>query len=480
MRVYKRKYQKDGKTLKYRRWYIDFRDANFSRQDLPAFTDKHQSEKLAEKVELLVACNQNKEPLGKELSNWLICLPKDILKNLVKYGLIDESKVNFTKPLKEHLQDFKNSIAAGSSTAQAKQVTSRAKRVINGCKFRYMNDIEPVKVERWLSQQRQDDTSKQMSNFLLAAIKQFCKWLVDNGIAKDNPLKILKELPIAEEDIIHPRRALTTDEVRRLISATIDSGDYRGIPGRERILIYLLGSEDGLRANEIRTLTVSDFDFKNKVKTVTVRAENAKNRKKRVKPLKPKTAELIKSFLSLKLPHTRAFRVPEKAYLMLKADLKRAGIPYKDEQGRYADFHSLRHTFATMLANSGIHPKTAQQLLGHSDVNTTLNTYTHSDIEAEQLAVNALPDFLAPRNDAVKATGTDSKTVENCSSACSTFLGRKNENELEKTGKLENSNYNDVLDSEHKSKIFVKAPVAQLDRASVYGTEGWGFESLQA
>jgi integrase len=40
--------------------------------------------------------------------------------------------------------------------------------------------------------------------------------------------------------------------------------------------------------------------------------------------------------------------------------------------------HSLRHTFATTLADKGVHPSTAQKVLGHSDIRMTLAIYTHA------------------------------------------------------------------------------------------------------
>ena len=50
--------------------------------------------------------------------------------------------------------------------------------------------------------------------------------------------------------------------------------------------------------------------------------------------------------------------------------------------------HDLRHSNATALIQAGVNPRVVQQRLGHSDVNITLNTYTHvlpeMDMEAAQ------------------------------------------------------------------------------------------------
>ena len=51
-------------------------------------------------------------------------------------------------------------------------------------------------------------------------------------------------------------------------------------------------------------------------------------------------------------------------------------------------FHDLRHSNATALIQAGVNPRVVQQRLGHSDVNITLNTYTHvlpeMDMDAAQ------------------------------------------------------------------------------------------------
>lgn len=56
--------------------------------------------------------------------------------------------------------------------------------------------------------------------------------------------------------------------------------------------------------------------------------------------------------------------------------------------------HQLRHTYATLLYRSGIDAKTAQGLLGHSDVQTTLNIYTDIAEDIKKISVDKLNQFL--------------------------------------------------------------------------------------
>ena len=86
---------------------------------------------------------------------------------------------------------------------------------------------------------------------------------------------------------------------------------------------------------------------------------------------------------------------------MLKRDLQNAGLDYIDETGRYFDFHSLRGETGTLLAAANVKPKTAQEILRHSDVNLAMNIYTHSLTGQNAQAVESLPD-LSPYEPAIK------------------------------------------------------------------------------
>ena len=74
-----------------------------------------------------------------------------------------------------------------------------------------------------------------------------------------------------------------------------------------------------------------------------------------------------------------------------------------------ADFHALRHTFITNLANSGSHPKVAQILARHSTITLTMDRYTHSMWEQLTDALAKLPDLGRPIDQQARATGTEGK-----------------------------------------------------------------------
>ena len=77
-----------------------------------------------------------------------------------------------------------------------------------------------------------------------------------------------------------------------------------------------------------------------------------------------------------------------------KALLKRVGVPYRN-------FHALRHTYATRCIEQGIDAKSVSELLGHSDVRTTLRLYVHASMDYKCKAVEAIgflnsADIYAP------------------------------------------------------------------------------------
>ena len=67
--------------------------------------------------------------------------------------------------------------------------------------------------------------------------------------------------------------------------------------------------------------------------------------------------------------------------------MKSAGI----EQRR---FHDLRHSCGTFLTSRNVHPRVVMQILGHSQISTTMNTYSHVDLETMSDALDAITDLF--------------------------------------------------------------------------------------
>lgn len=62
-------------------------------------------------------------------------------------------------------------------------------------------------------------------------------------------------------------------------------------------------------------------------------------------------------------------------------------------------FHDLRHSCASLLYGSGVSIKDIQEWLGHSDISTTLNIYTHLDYMSKVSSANAIIGILPGENE---------------------------------------------------------------------------------
>ena len=78
-------------------------------------------------------------------------------------------------------------------------------------------------------------------------------------------------------------------------------------------------------------------------------------------------------------------RVMQKHYKQL---LEKSGV--KD-----ADFHATRRTFATRCAEKGVDAKTLSELMGHSDISTTLRYYVHPSMSHKEESIKLLTDLFA-------------------------------------------------------------------------------------
>ncbi len=390
MRISKLKYKdkRTGKIKMCRCWHIGFVDNQQIRRRLSAFTNKAESKYAGDRITDILALNANGRELSPEIQCWLGNIPEKMRDKLVEFGLIKGSQ-NLRKTLAEHIEGFRDYLAKKERAEKHIRATiSCLQRLFDGCGFTHWNDIAGDKIIDYLSEQRDGGKGigKRTFNGYVKAAKYFCKWLAKQ-LNTISPIAYLDGLDNEATDIRHARRAATPDELRRLLEATKQGRKRYGLSGYERWLLYWFASETGLRANEIRTLTVDRFDFENK--TVTVDAAYSKHKRQDIVPLRAALASELQSYFAGKLPTAKAFHVADKPGIMIQADLADAKIPYLDSGG-YFDFHSLRHTFITNLKNA---PSRVAQSLARHQSSAMTDRYTHPQLHDERAAIEDLPDI---------------------------------------------------------------------------------------
>jgi integrase len=182
---------------------------------------------------------------------------------------------------------------------------------------------------------------------------------------------------------------LDEEQVKRLLGAAV---------GDRLEALYVLAVTTGMRSGELLGLKWEDIDLRAGTLRVRRTVFNGK-------VSEPKTA---KSRRSIKLTRSsvRALQghpvVGEWVFCTgvgttisvhnfhnrsWRPLLRKAGLPQ-------IRFHDLRHTCATLLLTKGVHPKVVQELLGHSSIAITLDTYSHVLPNMQGEAVRAMEDMV--------------------------------------------------------------------------------------
>lgn len=299
-------------------------------------------------------------------------------------GLGDPHKEHADRPLSEHLDDWRQVLAAKRTPKHVSETVQSARDVLAGCRMRLWRELTHARVEMWITAPTQREKSVAWRNRRLRAIKSFAVWMVDGDRASVNPLARIKLDYIgARAERTKFRHALSDDDMRSLLSSTES----------DRRMLYLAAVSTGFRANELRTLTVDALDVDDC--TITVEAAYSKHRRRDVQPITPGFAYELAEYLAGRRADDLMFPTmprPESLAVVLREDATAAGI-----DAATLDFHCLRHTFITRLARADVHPRTAQDLARHSKVELTLAVYTHVGRGQLSAALDQLSD-LSERN----------------------------------------------------------------------------------
>jgi integrase len=313
-------------------------------------------------------------------------------------GLADRYAAHRDRPLADHLDDFAGHLRAkDKSPKHVRQTTNRVRAILKGCKFERVDDLSDLLLGNWLADERAAGRiGPKTSNYYLRDMKQFLRWMARGRMEKGHPCLDVEPVR-AGHDIRRARRELAVPELLAVFDAARGSAvAFRGMTGADRYHLYLTACGTGFRVQELASLTPESFRLDDRPPTATVKGRIDKRRRKATQPLPAGVVSALRDYLRGKRPGERIWPKTwwRRAAEMLQLDLTTAGVPYSvpgpDGTPLYADFHALRHTFITYLANAGVSPKVAQEMARHSDIRLTMNVYTHASADAMADAANRL------------------------------------------------------------------------------------------
>lgn len=372
----------------------------------------------------------------------------------VKSGMISKQELRMLEcrnaPISVHFDDYMQhlevkTVRGRSLCKDHKQgLRHRLRRIIDDCGMKTFEDITVEKLELWMMNAKESGKSPRTINTYRSAILTFCHWAVRYKRLSNNPLANLFKAD-ESQDIRHARRALTKEEVARLLKVTqlrpvaeygraivklprergkrtawmrepltwdnIDVAYQRGVEalskeqgknalerymklGRQRKLQYRLLLTTGMRRSELKAVTPDRLLLNGVTPSLSLPCTVTKNGKAATLPLRPGIAAELKKWIDEMgiLPTDRVFD-PILEIKVFDLDIAPAGIAKRDERGRFVDIHALRHTFGTHLALAGVPPRIAMAAMRHSKIDLTMNIYTDPVLLDVAGAINALPDF---------------------------------------------------------------------------------------
>ncbi|MBM7556831.1 tyrosine-type recombinase/integrase [Halanaerobacter jeridensis] len=323
---------------------------------------------------------------------------------------IEDTEETVGSYLKEWLRNYKHNLAP--STYESYDIIINS-HLIPALGQKKLSELGPQDIERYQAQKlssgrkdgKQGGLSTRTVQYHHRVLSKALKKAEKYNLIRENPAKLV-QAPTPNTPEINP---LSKDEVNKLLDQA---------EGFAHDLIYL-GVKTGMRRGELLALRWSDIDFENK--KITVRQSMTKVTGEELSFNKPKTKssqrpiqiddEIITMLKKRKAKqeeykekfgnkydnqHKLVFRKNNgKPFLPQYATKMFNQVAEAAELGEFR-LHDLRHTHATLMLKSEVHPKIVQERLGHSSITQTLDTYSHVIPSMQKEAVdkfNANFDF---------------------------------------------------------------------------------------
>ncbi len=263
----------------------------------------------------------------------------------------------------------KNTLAAYRLDLEKYVKSLAGKGVVNA------DAVRPEHITGFLQALKKSDLSTSSICRNLAAVKMFHRFLVRDGLAKEDPTSLVDT----------PKQWTRIPEVltQKEMEAILQAAQAKGKNHKRDYAMLELFYASGMRVSEMVGLKVASVNLQ----AGFVRAIG-KGSKERIIPVGRKAREAIAYYCghirpkSLKTAESDALFLSQQgkkmsrvmAWKIIKQYARLAGIKKNIKP------HTLRHTFATHLLEHGADLRSVQEMLGHADIATT-QIYTHVDKE---------------------------------------------------------------------------------------------------
>jgi integrase/recombinase XerC len=243
-----------------------------------------------------------------------------------------------------------------------------------------VKDIDHLTIREWMAKLHGLNKKKTSIARKLASLRTFFQFLIREGVVENNPAKLVAT-PRVERKL--PNHLSMEDAVRFIEAPDLETDLGR----RDRAILEFLYAT-GMRVGELVNLNLKDIDFREKLVRVT-----GKRKKQRILPFgEPALQSLMyylnetrADFLANCPPAERDEQAVFLNYQGTRITTRSVGRMIDKYIKEVADIHdisphSLRHSFATHLLDSGADLRDIQELLGHARLSTT-QIYTHVSME---------------------------------------------------------------------------------------------------
>jgi len=294
----------------------------------------------------------------------------DFLLYLVTQNYSEETVYNYERDLKQ-LHDF--------LTEMKKRFKDLDKGLINQYKAYLISRDRKQPITGLTAVHKLGSSSVNRS---LSAIRTYLRYLID----MDRPVPLPPDgVKLVKTDKKHPQVA-ELSELVRLIESPMKFETNELVALRNRALLEVLMAT-GMRISELVSLNRNQIDGTGRVFI------RGKGRKERFAYLTERATHWVEAYLKTRTDAAPALFIPYRGGRASKS-IRRISTNYLQAKiKQYRDklqinvptsAHSLRHGFATYLAESGANPAAIQVLLGHESLDTTTRYVHASDKFAEE------------------------------------------------------------------------------------------------